>query len=132
MKAPLNLLGYLLWVVVATVSCKKERSCTNCPYGRTDNLPPVASAGIDQTILLPQDSALLDGSASADSDGRIILYRWTKIYSPSSGLIVQADSSKTIARHLGVGMYQFELTVKDNDGATAKDTVQVVVKNENG
>lgn len=132
MKAPSNLWGYLLWVFVATASCKKERSCTNCPYDKPVNLPPVASAGGDQTILLPQDSTLLNGSASTDGDGKIILYRWTKINSPSSGRIVHADSSRTIARHLDIGLYQFELTVKDNDGATAKDTVQVVVKNENG
>ncbi len=39
------------------------------------NHPPVADAGPDRTITLPDNSALLDGSGSADPDNNIILTR---------------------------------------------------------
>ena len=42
------------------------------------NIPPVANAGSDQTITLPTNTALLNGSA-ADADGTVVSYLWTKI-----------------------------------------------------
>lgn len=117
---------FFLLVAVGFIvfSCKKEYSCEGCING---NLPPIANAGPDQIITLPKDSVLLDGSASGDPDGTITSYKWVKIMGPGSAIIVKPDSSTSRVKALAMGVYQFELTVTDNGGLTAKDTVQVMV-----
>jgi len=110
-------------------SCKKEYSCENClPQNGSSNKAPVAIAGADQTITLPLDSTTLVGTASYDPDGTIEDYQWKKISGPSGGTIVHIDSASTRIKSLVLGVYKFELTVKDNGGSTAKDTVQLIVK----
>jgi len=93
----------------------------------TSNKPPIAVAGPDQMISLPTDSVLLDGSASKDADGKITMWRWTKIAGPASSNINHTDAATTAVRKLMKGIYQFELTVTDDVGATAKDTIQIAV-----
>lgn len=105
-------------------SCQKELSCEDCKDG---NKPPMANAGNDQTTVLPKDSTLLDGSTSTDADGSIATYKWIKISGPSSPVITKSGASKTPVTSLLMGIYQFELTVTDNGGLSAKDTVQIIV-----
>jgi len=69
----------LLMATITCISCKKELSCEGCKDG---NKPPIANAGADQTITLPIDSVMLDGSASTDLDNNITSYAWTKISGP--------------------------------------------------
>ncbi|MGI8583746.1 MAG: PKD domain-containing protein, partial [Chitinophagaceae bacterium] len=114
----------LLFVIVIFISCKKELSCEGC---KDKNKPPIANAGTDQTITLPKDSVLLDGNASKDADGTITSYKWLKIAGPVSSNITKPDSSKTPVKTLVAGVYKFELTVTDNGGLSAKDTLQVMV-----
>jgi len=114
----------LLLGIVFFISCKKELSCENC---KDNNKPPIADAGADQTITLPKDSVMLDGSASTDPDGTITSNKWTKIAGPVSSNIGKPDSLKTIVKGLVAGVYKFELTVTDNGGLSAKDTVLVIV-----
>ena len=106
-------------------SCQKEVSCEGC-FG--DNVPPIANAGKDQFIVLPKDSVLLDGSASKDPDGSIVSYTWKYISGPSTYIISTPSVNKTIVKRLDTGTYRFELTVTDNDGLSAKDTVDVTVE----
>jgi len=105
------------------ISCKREMSCVNCQ----SNQPPVAKAGPDESITLPTDSVLLDGSKSSDPDGTIVKYQWSKISGPSSFVIANSNSANTVVRALIQGLYQFELSVTDNGGLSAKDTVQIIV-----
>jgi hypothetical protein len=91
------------------------------------NVPPTANAGIDQTLTLPTNNTTLDGSASADPDGIITAYAWAKINGPVEGFISNPASAITTITGLVQGVYRFELTVTDNNGATNKDTVQVIV-----
>lgn len=90
------------------------------------NMPPVANAGNDQLIMLPNNTAVLQGSG-ADADGYIISYRWRKIGGPSASL-TDHNTDRASATNLAEGVYEYELTVTDNDGASSADTIQVLVK----
>lgn len=114
----------IMWVLVLQVACKPEYSCENC---KGENQPPIAKAGADKTIKLPNDSTLLDGSTSTDPDGRITEWLWKKIAGPSLFSIKDTTASKTLVNKLVPGVYSFELKVVDNEGLFAKDTVKILV-----
>jgi hypothetical protein len=105
-------------------ACQKELFCEWC----IKNQPPVALAGADQTIVLPKDSIWLSGDASTDPDGTIVFYSWQKIAGPGSIIMLHSNDSNTLVRSLTEAVYTFELTVTDNGGLKAKDTVQVFVR----
>ena len=90
------------------------------------NMAPTANAGSDKTITLPTNWVTFNGSGT-DSDGTIASYQWAKISGPSGGTINNGNSSSATANNLSEGVYQFELTVKDNKAAMGKDTVKLVV-----
>ncbi|MBS1921319.1 MAG: hypothetical protein JST17_13795 [Bacteroidetes bacterium] len=94
------------------------------------NRPPVANAGKDTSITLPNNSIILDGSVSADPDNNIVSYQWTKISGPSSFAIANNTAVQTQASNLTEGVYQFELTVTDAGGLIDKDTITIAVNPE--
>ena len=96
------------------------------------NQAPVANAGPDQMITLPANSVTLNGGSSYDADGTITLYQWTVITGPSTPNLATPTAVQTQVNNLVQGVYQFELTVKDDKGASAKDTVQTMVENQSG
>jgi len=112
--------------VISFVSCQREISCEGC---RDRNKSPIAIAGPDQVIALPTDSVLLNGNSSSDPDGSITEWLWTKISGPASFNIIKPSDSTTNVETLALGTYQFELKVTDNGGLSAKDTMQLIVKN---
>ncbi len=91
------------------------------------NRPPVANAGIDQTITLPVNSGILDGSASTDPDNNITAYAWKKISGPTPFNITNSNVSQTQATGLIEGVYEFELKVTDIEGLVGMDTIRVIV-----
>ncbi len=91
------------------------------------NVPPVAIAGSDIVINLPQNTVLLDGSDSYDPDGSIASYSWNKVSGPGSLTILNPTTAKPTIIGLNTGVFVFELTVTDNSGATATSRVQVTV-----
>ncbi len=90
------------------------------------NQAPTAVAGTDQSITLPTNTVTLTGSGT-DADGSIASYAWTKIAGPTQFTIVSASQAQTAINNLVQGTYQFVLTVTDNSGASATDTVAVTV-----
>jgi hypothetical protein len=106
------------------LSCRKELSCEGC-YEKKQ--PPVAAAGNDKIIILPTDSVSLDGSASRDPDGSISQWLWKKISGPASSLLINPQLPECKIKALVKGYYRFELTVTDNGGLSAKDTVMITV-----
>jgi ribosomal protein L14 len=98
----------------------------NASLAQTVNKAPIANAGADINITLPVNTVTLSGSGS-DSDGTIVSYQWTKISGPSQDTIVSVNQSQTTVNGLVEGAYSFELKVTDNSGATATDTVNVIV-----
>ncbi|WKZ60982.1 MAG: PKD domain-containing protein [Cyclobacteriaceae bacterium] len=91
----------------------------------TVNQPPFANPGSNQTIKLPTNSIILNGSGS-DPDGTIEAYSWTKLSGPSSTLSNETTASLTVTNMLE-GTYEFRLTVTDNLGATGSGQVTVTV-----
>lgn len=90
------------------------------------NAAPVANAGPDQTVTASGGgtaNVTLDGSGSTDSDGTIVSYHW------------DLETLSTLSEETGVGptvtltpdTYNVILTVTDDDGATATDTMTIVV-----
>jgi peptidoglycan hydrolase-like protein with peptidoglycan-binding domain len=92
-----------------------------------ENKSPIANAGADQTITLTGNNrvVVLDGSGSADPDGVMVAFNWSLVSGPTGPVIATPNSSQTIVNNLNPGTYIFELTVTDNRGASAKDTIQV-------
>jgi chitinase len=90
------------------------------------NRLPTADAG-DMINLTESGDVMLDGSASKDRDGEIVSYTWTQI----SGETLILTTSDKVKASVFVPVteiaktYVFELTVVDNDGATATDTVSI-------
>ncbi|MFH1723863.1 MAG: PKD domain-containing protein [Elusimicrobiota bacterium] len=95
------------------------------PYCRKDgwlNLPPVAEAGPDQTVLLGLP-AELDGSGSSDPDGTIASYEW------DFGDGSPAGSGQTASHVYGTaGSFTVTLNVTDDFGDSATDTLTVTVQ----
>lgn len=89
------------------------------------NQPPVANAGPDQTVddtdYNGSHAVTLDGRGSSDSDGAISGYLWKEG-------ATWLGTNATLAVSLAVGVHTIALTVWDNDGATASDTVVVTVR----
>ncbi|XP_045774500.1 dyslexia-associated protein KIAA0319 [Maniola jurtina] len=90
------------------------------------NTPPVADAGADAFISLPQTWITLNGSASHD-DHRIVAYTWRCLSGPTNSNIVNFNESTANATALTKGQYVFSLTVLDDNGNTATDNVTITV-----
>lgn len=91
------------------------------------NAAPVADAGVDMEIELPDPGIRLNGLASSDPDGTIQSYSWTQI-SGAGGITITKSNTTTPGVH-GVkpGDYIFRLTVVDNAGASSTDDVKLTV-----
>ncbi len=89
------------------------------------NLPPIANAGIDQTVSLPNNSIILLG-AGQDTDGTIASYLWEKISGPTYNFIDATLENFEITDMLE-GQYNFQLTVTDNIGDSGSDQVNVTI-----
>jgi hypothetical protein len=122
-KSPLQL-GFVFLLLLAVVSCG----------GGSDDKPsslvnkaPTANAGSNQSVDESTD-VILSGSG-ADSDGNITNYNWVQV-SGSSVTInnsFAAESSFTAPIATEVLELTFELTVTDNDGATAMSSAAITI-----
>jgi dienelactone hydrolase len=92
------------------------------------NKAPIARAGADKSIYLREgvNRVTLDGTTSADPDGRIVKYTWTKMSGPAYKRYDFA-TGKMYAAHLVAGTYVFRLNITDNRGGRAYDDVRVTV-----
>uniref|UniRef100_A0A1L8D917 Putative serine-type protease inhibitor n=1 Tax=Nyssomyia neivai TaxID=330878 RepID=A0A1L8D917_9DIPT len=93
------------------------------------NLPPIANAGKNITINLPQNWATLNASESTD-DVKISSYLWKQLAGPSIASIVNGNVTVANATSLTLGSYVFEVTVIDANGNNATDQVTVKVIQE--
>lgn len=92
------------------------------------NGPPLADAGLDQTTA--RGTAVhLDAGGSRDPDGTITDYEWTVEGPDGSAVTLDcASCEQTRFPASAVGKHEATLTVTDDDGATATDTLYVDVE----
>jgi endo-1,3(4)-beta-glucanase len=92
-----------------------------------DYVPPIANAGENVVVIIPETTATLDGVLSNDPDGEVITYLWEQIYGPST---ISFDDTTLVSpsiSNLEEGIYKIKLTV--SDGAyTANSDVLVLVQ----
>ena len=99
--------------------------------GTLNSHPPAVNAGIDQVITLPTNTVNLNGSGTV-SGATITSYNWTLISGPSASTITAPASATTMLTGLNQGVYELQLAVTDNLGATGFDTVQITVNPASG
>jgi VCBS repeat-containing protein len=90
------------------------------------NAGPTAAAGADQTVQ-EGTGGTLDGTGSIDPDGFPLAYSWTQTAGPAVTLAGASSAQPTFTAPDGPATLTFSLTVTDDGGLTATDTVVVTV-----
>ncbi|ULQ58086.1 heparin lyase I family protein [Flavihumibacter rivuli] len=90
------------------------------------NLPPIASAGINQTITLPTNSVTLNGTGSYDPDGRITRYTWVQLTGPKSAPMSGPFAALNTINWMIEGTYSYQLFVTDDSAATSRSPIVFV------
>jgi RHS repeat-associated protein len=92
----------------------------------TQNRPPVANAGVAQTVAL-QSTVQLDGTTSSDPDGDTLTFTWSLLSKPTESAAVLSNIQ--IARPTFVadmpGSYVAQLIVNDGKLSSAPATVTI-------
>jgi hypothetical protein len=90
------------------------------------NTPPQANAGSDQTVTYTDELVVTLRGSGTDSNGTVTAYLWTQV-SGAVATLTTATSATATVTGLQPGSYVFQLTVIDNDSATATDNVSIEV-----
>ncbi len=102
------------------------------PVSAAGNASPTAAAGLDQTVT-SGTTVYLDGGNSRDPDGRIQTVEWS-IRDPNGATVAPSCRNclqPTFTPNV-TGRWSVTLTVTDDDGATATDTLYVTVEEARG
>ncbi|MEO5947915.1 MAG: hypothetical protein ABIP79_13945 [Chitinophagaceae bacterium] len=121
MKQIAKVLTITFFIGFVLSSCKKDKAIQ-----QEVNKPPVANAGFERVIILPEDRVVLSGSGT-DADGYIISYEWRYVSGPSSFTFINAASATATVKDMVRGIYEFELKVTDNSMLFHTDRVDVLV-----
>ena len=115
------------WIVHFSNSTQNSSGKLDSRYVRcvrtktdTDNIPPEADAGADQTVLLGR-AVTLNGTGT-DSDGTIVKYEWKE------GNTLLSNEATFTKNDFSKGKHTLTLTVFDDKGASASDTVVIDVR----
>jgi hypothetical protein len=82
---------------------------------------------MDQTVPFTEELVITLRGSGTDSDGTIASYQWTQVAGPATATVATAANAVSTVTGLQPGSYVFQLTVTDNNGATATDAVSVEV-----
>lgn len=95
------------------------------------NAPPVADAGPDRELFVPNTTVRLDASGSHDPDGDLLSYRWTFLARPMGSSAEISESSVPDPTLLPdrYGDYVLRLVVTDAFGAEDEDVVTLHLVN---
>ncbi|MEB8330817.1 hypothetical protein OO009_15800, partial [Flavobacteriaceae bacterium KMM 6897] len=76
---------------------------------------PIVNAGTDQTIILPTNSTIFNGTGS-DPDGGTVTFLWTQQPGgPNTATLSGTATADLTASNLVEGNYVFRLTVTDDE-----------------
>jgi len=89
------------------------------------NHRPVANAGEDR-VINPYSTAILDGAESYDIDGQVASFNWEQL-SGEEVSIFSPDSAIAQFVMPNQGFVDIKLTIIDNEGKPATDTVRYIV-----
>ena len=96
----------------------------------TNNSPPVANAGPNQTAA-PNSTVILNGAGSSDVDGDPLTYSWTLTSAPQGSVAVLAGANTVSPSFLAdkAGNYTATLIVNDGFVNSAPSTVTISTNN---
>lgn len=96
----------------------------------TDNVPPVADAGVDQKASVGL-LITLDGSASSDVNGDLINFSWLLVSVPTGSTATLSDINSVYPQFLvdASGEYIIELIVNDGNLDSDPDTILITTEN---
>jgi hypothetical protein len=91
------------------------------------NLAPTVDAGLDQIIILPDNTAALNGTVTDDGlpDGTLVP-EWTKVSGPGSVIFSDSSSVDTEAAFSVAGVYVVRLTADDGELSKSDDITVTV------
>ena len=94
-------------------------------------IPPIANAGDNVTVILPDTTATLDGTLSNDPAGESLTYNWEQVYGPSiisfsNNLIASPEITNLIE-----GVYKCNLTVSDGSFSDTDEVLVIVSQTGN-
>lgn len=118
------------FIVQLTVNDGVLNSTPDSVLISTQNTPPVADAGPDQSAQVG-DTVYLDGSGSSDADNNPLAYAWTIAYQPagSAATLMAASSAKPSIRLDRAGSYTIQLVVNDGRDSSAPDEMMITTTN---
>lgn len=114
------MLTIFLFLGCDTIKVTNKTASNNSDINNTGpNQAPTANAGRDQSVA--QNEAINIVGSGSDSDGSIIDYAWhegSNVISPVKDFVYSSSQ---------VGEHNLTLTVYDDDGASASDTMVITV-----
>ncbi|XP_032853087.2 dyslexia-associated protein KIAA0319-like protein homolog isoform X1 [Tyto alba] len=124
--------NYTFSLTVVDSDGASSSTTANLTVNKAVDYPPVANAGPNQVITLPQNSITLYGNQSTD-DHSIVSYEW--LLSPNSkGKVMEMQGVRTPVLQLSAmqeGDYTYQLIVTDSAGHQSTAEVTVIVQPEN-
>ncbi|MGH9893469.1 MAG: PKD domain-containing protein, partial [bacterium] len=118
------------YIAQLIVNDGKAGSAPDTTTVTTENSPPVADAGPDQTVSLGA-TVQLEGSGSTDADGDLLTYAWSLITTPTSSGAQLSDPAAPNPTFVAdkPGTYIAQLIVNDGTVGSTPDTVVITTEN---
>jgi RHS repeat-associated protein len=118
------------YVVQLIVNDGKVNSdpATTTITAKPQNQPPVVDAGPDQTITLPTNTVMLNGTATDDGlpNGTLII-QWSEISGPASVTFSSPNTAVTQATFSAAGTYVLQLSANDSQYTSTSTTTVTVL-----
>ncbi|KAK6030067.1 EGF-like domain protein [Ostertagia ostertagi] len=95
---------------------QKDSTRISIFVNKAENFAPVADAGGNHTVILPENAIVLDGNAKDDGTAHLVHH------------LVNADKAKATASRLQEGVYRFLLTVVDDGGLNGTASAYITVE----
>ncbi|XP_039596747.1 dyslexia-associated protein KIAA0319-like protein [Polypterus senegalus] len=124
--------NYTFSLTVVDSDGASDSALASLTVNKAVDYPPVANAGPNQVITLPQNSITLYGNQSTDDHG-LVAYEWS-LSPQSKGKVMEMQGVRTSTLQLSAmqeGDYTFQLTVTDSAGQQSTAEVTVIVQPEN-